>query len=242
MALPSASDLRIVQLDLVEAQIKTLLARFEGSGLSDKDFWAMQYDLGLAWVDFPAGFGGLGVSPSLQEYVGNRLREAEAPSNFLHNPIGIGMGAPTLLAHASADLAKRLLKPIFACDEIWCQLFSEPGAGSDVASLRTSAVRDGEEWIINGQKVWTTLAHVSKWGMLLTRTDKNVSKHAGLTYFILDMDSPGVEIRPLRQMTGGYGYTKDFPLERYMRDAKITQIYEGTNQIQRVVVAKKLLS
>ncbi|MDA8080840.1 MAG: acyl-CoA dehydrogenase family protein [Actinomycetota bacterium] len=216
MTLPPVPDLRTVQLDLVEAQIKTLLVRFEGSAISDKEFWEMQFDLGLAWVGFPLGFGGLGVSPSLQEHIGNRLREAEAPSNFLRNPIGIGMGAPTVLVHASADLAKRLLKPIFTCDEIWCQLFSEPGAGSDVASVRTSAVRDGDEWIINGQKVWTTLAHVSKWGMLLTRTDITVSKHAGMTYFILDMESPGVEIRPLRQMTGDAEFN-----EVYFTDVRI---------------------
>ena len=220
MALPPVSDLRNMQLELVEAQIKTLLARFEGPAMSDKEFWAMQYDLGLAWVGFPKGFGGLGVSPSLQEHVGYRLREAEAPLNFLGNPIGIGMGAPTVVAHASPALAQRLLKPIFTCEEIWCQLFSEPGAGSDVASVRTSAVRDGDEWMINGQKVWTTLAHVSKWGMLLTRTEKNVSKHAGMTYFILDMESPGVDIRPLRQMTGDAEFNEVYLTDVRMPDSR----------------------
>ena len=210
------SDLRRQESDLVEAQIQTLLERFESTKLSDRELWGTQYDLGLAWVHFPKGFGGLGVSPALVELVTNRLSEAGVPSNFLANPIGIGMGAPTVMAYASKKLAERLLKPIFTCDEIWCQLFSEPGAGSDVASLRTAAVRDGDEWIINGQKVWTTLAHVSRWGMLLTRTDPKALKHAGMTYFILDMKATGVEVRPLRQMTGDAEFN-----EVYLTDVRI---------------------
>ncbi len=214
------SDLRRQQRDIVEGQINKLLERFEQTSMSDREFWAMQYDLGLAWVHFPNGFGGLEVSPSFAELVATRLAEARAPSNFLINPIGIGMGAPTVITHASSQLSERLLGPMFRCDEIWCQLFSEPGAGSDVASIRTSAVRDGDEWVVNGQKVWTTLAHVSKWGMLLTRTDTKAPKHMGMTYFVIDMDAKGVEVRPLRQITGEAEFN-----EVYLTNVRIPDSY-----------------
>src|SRR5689334_7193919 len=126
------------------------------------------------------------------------------------------MGAPVVLTHGSEEQKQRYLRPNFACEEIWCQLFSEPGAGSDVASLATRAERDGDEWIINGQKVWTTLAHLSRWGMLVARTDPNQPKHKGLTYFVVDMHGPGVEVRPLRQMTGEAEFN-----EVYFTDARI---------------------
>ncbi|TAN23166.1 MAG: acyl-CoA dehydrogenase [Actinomycetota bacterium] len=224
MAPYSSTALQNRELKLVEDQIGLLLERFPASSMPDKEFWSAQYDLGLAWVHFPLGLGGLGVSPSFQEIVESRLRESGAPSNFLINPIGIGMGAPTLAAFAPVELAQKLLKPIFTGDEIWCQLFSEPGAGSDVASVKTSAVKDGDEWIINGQKVWTTLAHVAKWGMLLTRTDTTLPKHAGMTYFILDMHAQGVEIRPLRQMTGDSEFN-----EVYLTDVRIPDSYRIGN-------------
>ncbi len=190
------------QVDLVRERVAELVNNFPPNKVTAEQFWGAQYDLGLAWVHFPVGLGGLGVSPSLGEYVVTTLRSAGAPFSFMRNPIGIGMGAPTLVTHGSRELASRLLRPMFTCEHIWCQLFSEPNAGSDVASLATRAERDGDEWIINGQKVWTTLAHVSKWGMLIARSDPSVPKHAGMTYFVFDMGSPGVEVRPLRQMTG----------------------------------------
>lgn len=214
MALEREAYLR--QAELVESAIRELLEACNPLSCSDKEFFAAQFDMGLAWVHFPKGLGGLEVSPSLQELVATKLLEEGAPSNFLDNPIGIGMGAPTVAAYAPHALAKRLLRPIFTCDELWCQLFSEPGAGSDVASVRTSAVRDGDEWIVNGQKVWTTLAHVAKWGMLLTRSDTSAPKHGGLTYFILDMESEGVEVRPLRQITGEAEFN-----EVYLSDVRI---------------------
>ena len=132
------------------------------------------------------------------------------------NAIGYGMAAPTILAHGSEDQKQRYLRPLFTCEDIWCQLFSEPGAGSDVASLATRAVRDGDEWIVNGQKVWTTLAHTSRYGMLLARTDPEAEKHKGLTYFVVDMHAPGVEVRPLRQMTGDAEFN-----EVYFTDVRI---------------------
>ncbi|MBA3654659.1 MAG: acyl-CoA dehydrogenase family protein [Actinobacteria bacterium] len=200
---------------LVREQLEKLLANSDPKG-NPHEFWGAQYDVGLAWVHFPEGYGGLGVSPQLQEIVGTELRRVGAPSNFARNPIGVGMGAPVVLTHGSEEQKRRYLRPNFTCEEVWCQLFSEPGAGSDVASLSTRAVRDGDEWVVNGQKVWTTLAHVARWGMLVARTDPEQPKHKGLTYFVVDMHGPGVEVRPLRQITGEAEFN-----EVYFTDARI---------------------
>lgn len=198
-----ARDLTLQEQKLfVDSRITALVESLDPKSTSPKSIWERQYKLGLAWVHFPVGLGGLGFSPALIDYVSSSLRELNVPSNFLQNPIGIGMGAPTLISYSPDKLAPQMLRPMFTCDEIWCQLFSEPGAGSDVAAISTKAVRDGDEWIVNGQKVWTTLAHVAKWGMLLARTDPTLPKHSGMTYFIIDMESPGVDVRPLRQITG----------------------------------------
>ena len=126
------------------------------------------------------------------------------------NPIGIGMGAPTVLMYGTDDMKRRLIRPIFTGEEIWCQLFSEPSSGSDVAGISSRAVRDGDDWIVNGQKVWTTLGHVARYGMLLVRTDPDVAKHQGLSYFVLDMHSPGVDVRPLFQLTGDAEFNEIF--------------------------------
>jgi len=181
------------------------------------EFWGAQFDLGLAWVHFPEGSGGLGVGRGHTRLVVETLRKAGAPlANVNRNIIGYGMGAPTVLAHGTPAQVARYLRPLFTAEEIWCQLFSEPGAGSDVAGLATKAVADGDEWIINGQKVWTTLAHTSKWGMLIARTDPDLPKHQGLSYFVVDMRQPGVEVRPLRQMTGDAEFN-----EVYFTDARV---------------------
>ena len=201
--------------DLVEAQVDKLLMQHDPQG-PYREFLGAQFDLGLAFVWFPEGLGGLGVSRSLQRVVDGRLRAVDAPVAARYNVLGIGMGAHVLLAHGTVEQQQRWLRPMFACEEIWCQLFSEPGAGSDVAALSARAVRDGDEWVVNGQKVWTTLAHVSKWGMLVTRTDPDVPKHRGMTYFIVDMEAPGVEVRPLRQITGEAEFN-----EVYFNDVRI---------------------
>jgi len=179
-------------------------------------FLGAQFDLGLAWVHFDEGYGGLGLSPKLQRIVNERVAAAGGPNPYYRNPIGYGMGAPTVHTHGSDRQRARYLRPLFTCEEIWCQLFSEPGAGSDVAGLSSRAVRDGDEWVVNGQKVWTTLAHVARWGMLVARTDPLQPKHKGLTYFVVDMHQPGVEVRPLRQMTGDAEFN-----EVYFTDARI---------------------
>jgi alkylation response protein AidB-like acyl-CoA dehydrogenase len=196
--------------DLVDGLITELLHCVPPHTSSAVAFLGEQYDLGLAWVDHPVGFGGLGVSPKLQEMVVRRLYEAGAPSAQLRNPIGVGHAAPTIIVHGTDLQRRRYLRPLFTSEEFWCQLFSEPGAGSDLANVSTRAVRDGDEWLINGQKVWTSLAHSSHQSLLLTRSDPTVPKHQGLTYFVIDMTTPGIEIRPLRQMTGDAEFNEVF--------------------------------
>ena len=202
--------------DISETDIRELTRRLVSEvppgDVDQFTFRGEQFDRGLALVQFPEGLGGLGLeSRRLQTVVDEELRAAGVLYHDLSiNPIGIGMGAPVVLTYASDEQKKRLLRPMYTGEEIWCQLFSEPGAGSDVAGLSTRAVRDGDEWIVNGQKVWTTLAHVSKWGMLVARTDPEQPKHKGMTYFLLDMEEEGVEVRPLHQITGEAEFNEVF--------------------------------
>jgi alkylation response protein AidB-like acyl-CoA dehydrogenase len=187
--------------DRVDALVDRLLAEHDPANAIA--FRAAQYDLGLAWVWFPLGFGGLALAPELQRRVDERIRAAGVRADALErNGFGIFLAAPTIAAHADDQLKARLLRPLFTGEELWCQLFSEPGAGSDLAGLSTRAVRDGDEWVVDGQKVWNTLAHRADRGMLVARTDPEAPKHRGLTYFALDMHTPGVDVRPLRQITG----------------------------------------
>ncbi|MGQ0432931.1 MAG: acyl-CoA dehydrogenase family protein [Microthrixaceae bacterium] len=200
----------------VLALCEALLAELPPATTDPVTFLGRQYDLGLAWVHFPEGTGGLGRSPRLQKLINETLVGAGAPIAAFRNVIGHGMGAPTIVTHGTDAQRARYLRPLFTGEEIWCQLFSEPGAGSDVAGLATRAVRDGDEWIVNGQKVWTTLAHLAKWGMLVARTDPDQPKHKGMTYFVVDMEAPGVEVRPLFQITGEAEFN-----EVYFTDVRI---------------------
>jgi len=195
---------------LVLERLRALLATHDPTTTEARTFLGARFDAGLAWVSFPQGSGGLGVSPSLQAAVERELRRVGAPDESERNVIGYGMAAPTILTHGTPEQQARYLRPLFTGEEVWCQLFSEPGAGSDVAGLGTRAVRDGDEWVVNGQKVWTTLAHTARWGLLLARTDPDVPKHRGLTYFVVDMHAPGVEVRPLRQITGEAEFNEVF--------------------------------
>jgi alkylation response protein AidB-like acyl-CoA dehydrogenase len=199
-------------IDLVD----DLLTSFPPRQTEPKVFLGEQFDRGLAWVHFPEGHGGLELSPKLQKTINERIFGAGGPNPYGRNPIGYGMCGPTVVVWGSEEQKKRYLRPLFTGEEIWCQLFSEPGAGSDFAGLSSRGVRDGDEWIVNGQKVWTTLAHVSKWGLLVVRTDPDVPKHAGLTAFVVDMHGAGVETRPLRQMTGEAEFN-----EVYFTDTRI---------------------
>jgi alkylation response protein AidB-like acyl-CoA dehydrogenase len=186
----------------VDALVDDLLAGHDPHQTEPAAFRGEQYDRGLAWVHFPEGFGGLGLAPIVQRHIDRRLRAAGAESAAGTLFFGLSLAGPTMVTHGSDELRRRSLRPMFTGEEIWCQLFSEPGAGSDLAGLSTRAVRDGDEWILNGQKVWNTLAHLADRGMLVARTDPELPKHKGLTYFMVDMHAPGVEVRPLRQITG----------------------------------------
>jgi alkylation response protein AidB-like acyl-CoA dehydrogenase len=190
--------------------VDDLLDQFPPALTDPFEFLGRQYDRGLAWVHFDEGIGGLGMNPKMQRLINERLRTADAPSPMYRNPIGYGMCGPTVAVWGSDDQKLRYLRPLFTGEEVWCQLFSEPGSGSDFAGLSSTGVRDGDEWICNGQKVWTTLAHLSRWGLLVVRTDPQAVKHAGLTAFVVDMHAPTVDIRPLRQMTGEAEFNEVF--------------------------------
>ncbi len=196
--------------------VDQLLAEFPPKTTGPTEFLGAQFDKGLAWVHFPEGHGGLGVNPKLQKIVNERVYAQGAPNPMYRNPIGHGMTGPTVAVWGSEEQKARYLRPLFTGEEVWCQLFSEPGSGSDFAGLSSRGVRDGDEWIVNGQKVWTTLAHLSRWGLLVVRTDTEAVKHAGLTAFVVDMHAPGVEVRPLRQMTGEAEFN-----EVYFTDTRI---------------------
>jgi alkylation response protein AidB-like acyl-CoA dehydrogenase len=204
------------ELAHIDVLIDELLAECPLPATPMPEFLGAQFDRGLAWVHFPIGHGGLGLSPKHQTHINSRLFAAGAANPFFLNPMGHGMCGPTVVEWGSDEQRSRYLRPLFTANEMWCQLFSEPGAGSDVAGLSMTAVQDGEEWILNGQKVWTSLAHIAKWGLVIVRTDPTAVKHSGITAFVVDMHAPGVEVRPLRQMTGGAEFN-----EVYFTDVRV---------------------
>lgn len=206
---------RLRVLDAVEA----LIRRLPPESTAVEEFLDAQYDAGLAWVHFPVGRGGLGLPRSLQSEVTERLAAAGAPSGEMRNAMGYLIAAPTILAWGTAEQQERYLPPLFRGTNYWCQLFSEPGAGSDAAAASCRAIRDGDDWVVNGQKVWTSMAHLSDRGMLIARTDPQVPKHRGLTYFVLDLHAEGVEVRPLRQMTGDAEFNEVYLTDVRIRDA-----------------------
>ena len=213
---------------LVDERITELLEKADPKTTGMSEFRGLQYDVGLAWVHFPEGRGGLGLPPSFQARVDAALRSAGAKSPDSRHFFGLTMAGPTVVTNGSPEIQDRLLRRMFTGEDSWCQLFSEPGAGSDLASLGTRAVRDGDEWVITGQKVWNTLAHIADRGMLVTRTDPDVPKHKGLTYFALDMHAPGVEVRPLMQITGDAEFNEVYMTEVRVPDAdRIGDVGEG---------------
>jgi alkylation response protein AidB-like acyl-CoA dehydrogenase len=207
-----AADLR--------AAVRAFCATHDPAATPRAEFLGARFDAGLAAVHYPVGHGGLGLPRGLQPVADEEFARAGAPKlDDRRNVIGLGMAAPTIIAFGTDEQKSRWLKPLWLADEIWCQLFSEPGAGSDLASLATRAVRDGDDWVVNGQKVWTSLAHHARWGLLLARTDPDVPKHAGLSYFVADMQAPGVEVRPLRQLTGEAEFNEVFLTDVRVPDA-----------------------
>ncbi|MEE2664078.1 MAG: acyl-CoA dehydrogenase family protein [Myxococcota bacterium] len=175
-------------------------------------------DGGWACINWPEEYGGRGASPIQKLIWGQEEAQYEHPNTTVFS-IGTGMAGPTILAHGTDEQKAEWIPKLVTGEEIWCQLFSEPSAGSDLAGLRTSAVRDGDEWVLNGQKIWTSGANWCKWGVIVTRSDPNAAKHAGLTYFVVDMSDPGIEIRPITQINGGQGFNEVFFTDVRIPDA-----------------------
>ena len=214
----------------IRDRVREFLAATDPVSIPRLDFLRARFDAGLAWVHYPPGLGGLGAPRALQAVADSEFAAAGAPDNSpAKNVIGLGMAAPTILAFGNDAQRGRWLRPLWTAEDIWCQLFSEPGAGSDLASLATRAVRDpGGDWIVSGQKVWTSLAHQAHWAILVARTDPDVPKHQGLSYFACDMTAPGVDVRPLRQLTGEAEFNEVFLTDVRIPDTdRIGAVGEG---------------
>jgi alkylation response protein AidB-like acyl-CoA dehydrogenase len=203
-----------------------LEVRADPASIKQAQAWqAKKADAGWACITWPKEYGGRGAT-AIQSVIWN---QEEARFKTPPNIFGIGQGmlGPTIMVHGTDEQKQRYLRPMLRGDEIWCQLFSEPSAGSDLAGLRTSAVRDGDDWIINGQKIWTTGAQYCKWGMIVCRSDPTAEKHKGITYFIVDMQAPGIEIRPIKQINGLSGFNEVFFTDVRVAD---TQRVGGVNE------------
>ncbi len=207
----TGGDVGVEHEDHVEACKRWQRTLFEGG-------WA-----GLSW---PSQFGGRGLDP-MRVSIFHQEHAAFNESTGIFT-VALGMVGPTLIAHGTDAQKERFLAPMLRGEEVWCQLFSEPGAGSDLASLSTRAVLDGDEWVVNGQKVWTSGAHYSQYGILLARTNPDVAKHKGLTFFVVDMSTPGIEVRPLRQITGAAHFNEVFLNDvRIPAENIVGQVNEG---------------
>jgi alkylation response protein AidB-like acyl-CoA dehydrogenase len=184
-----------------------------------RDWQRRLHEAGWAGVSWPREYGGRGATLVEQAIYNEEVERARAPSAA--NVLGLAMGGPTVIAHGTDEQKHRYLEPILSASEIWCQGFSEPDSGSDLASLKTRAVRDGDDWVVTGQKVWTTLAHHAKWCMLVARTDPDAPRHQGLSYFLMDMEQDAVQVRPLRQITGEAEFNELFIEEARVPHANI---------------------
>jgi alkylation response protein AidB-like acyl-CoA dehydrogenase len=219
------------------------LKEHDPSGTDPLEFLRGRFDAGLAWVMFPEGLGGVGAPRAAQAAVDEVFTAAGAPDNDPRRiGIGLGMAAPTILRHGTDAQRRRWLRPLWTGEEVWCQLFSEPGAGSDLAGLAARAVRrDDGDWVLNGQKVWTSMAHEARWAILLARTDPDVPKHQGLSYFVLDMTAPGVQVRPLRQITGEAEFNEVFFTDVHLPDdQRLGEIGEGWKVAQTTLMNERV--
>jgi alkylation response protein AidB-like acyl-CoA dehydrogenase len=183
-----------------------------------KDWQRKKHEAGYVGIVWPKAVGGQGGTP-MQHIIFNQ-EESKYFAPVAPFAIGLGMCIPTVFTHGPADAIQRYVQPALRGDEIWCQLFSEPGAGSDLAGIRTRAEKQGDEWVINGQKVWTSYAHKADYGILVTRTDPAVAKHKGLTMFYIDMKAPGVEVRPIKQMSGTSEFNEVFFTDVRVKDSQ----------------------
>ena len=210
----------------LRADVRDWIAASWSPDLTLRDWWARLAEAGWAFPTFPAGYGGRGLSQSDARVVGEELTRAGAVAPAAG--LGQMMGAPVVLDFGTEEQKRAWVPALAAGAESWCQLFSEPGAGSDLASLQTRAVRDGDVWIVNGQKVWTSGARTADRGMLVARTNPDAPKHKGITYFVIDMDQPGVDVRPLRQMTGGSAFNEVFFTDAVVpHDRVIGEVHGG---------------
>ena len=193
-------------------------AELAGKSLMEQGkYWQKKKsEAGWACIRWPKEYGGRDADAIQQVILNQEEAKVNAPNTGMFS-IGQGMAAPTMMTWATDEQKQRYLPKLASGEEIWCQLFSEPAGGSDLAALRTKAVRDGDDWIINGQKIWTSGAQYSDWGILVLRTDPNVPKHQGLSYFFIEMNSPGIEIKPIKQISGASGFN-----EVYFTDVRIS--------------------
>jgi alkylation response protein AidB-like acyl-CoA dehydrogenase len=223
--------------------VRDFLRDHDPATMDRLEFLRARFDAGLAWVHFPIGLGGLGLPRSLQSVVDEEFAAAGAPDNEPRKiGIGLGMAAPTILRYGTDQQKQRFLRPLWTGEEVWCQLFSEPGAGSDLAAVGTRARPDGEGgWLVTGQKVWTSNAHSARWAILLTRTDPDVPKHQGMTYFVCDMTDPGVEVRPLRQITGEAEFNEVFLTDVKIPDSlRLGEVGEGWQVAQATLMSERV--
>jgi alkylation response protein AidB-like acyl-CoA dehydrogenase len=220
-------------------QVQAWLDAHWDTSITVREWWRRLADAGYAYPSWPAGLGGSGASRRDAATVTGVL----AQNRVIGPPVGAmaaGLAAPTVLQHATEALQRELVWPIATGEAAWCQLFSEPGSGSDLASIGTRAVRDGNEWVVTGQKVWNSAADSADYGMLLARTDPDVPKHAGITYFAIDMKQPGIEARPLRQMNGASNFCEVFLTAARVRvDRVIGEVNDGWRVAQTTLLNER---